>query len=233
MSDKEEKCKERKVSKKKAIACCFLLVVCSLLLVKPIRRQICDATNICYYTCDEYSGEPIVITLNRPFTCEEVEYLRRQKFFEQLNIFSKPKKHKKHMFHADDLRAREAGKHMSEVCRGLSGADEGVYEVISGTVQMVDIYPSPTADCFFEKGGCMGGQMTYIFVMEGTQGFHVYTKFEKAQKFKQENLYMKSGKQYEFCAKKVPYFEFVPQDRQKEGLTIYKIDHIETIREVK
>lgn len=126
---------------------------------------------------------------------------------------------------------QQVEKPLVEVCRELSGDD--VYEVVSGTFQMVDIYPSPTADCFFEKGGCMGGQMTYIFKMEGTQDFRVYTKFEKAKKFKQENLYMKSGKQYEFCAKKMPYFEFVPQDRQKEGLTIYKIEHIETIREVK
>lgn len=66
----------------------FLLILCGLSF-KPVRSQICDWTYICFYTCDTYSEEPVVITLNHSFSCEEIEVIRRNKIMKTILFWNK------------------------------------------------------------------------------------------------------------------------------------------------
>ncbi|MDH5721858.1 MAG: hypothetical protein OEY94_00865 [Alphaproteobacteria bacterium] len=62
----------------------FLILLLILLLFLPVRQKVCELTGICYFTCVEYSGEPVKIELNKTLTCEEMEFIKQQKLLYRL-----------------------------------------------------------------------------------------------------------------------------------------------------
>lgn len=87
MSEKAAQIKKKKTAIHTKIVLILILFFVASLFWKPVRRQICDWTYVCYYTCDEYTGEPIVITLNKTTTCEEIEFLRRERLARKVKSF--------------------------------------------------------------------------------------------------------------------------------------------------
>lgn len=109
--------------------------------------------------------------------------------------------------------------------------------LISGVVHRLGLYPSPLADCLDRTHNCFGDQYFLLGTFVNPQinnqktehEIHIAIPHAKGLKASKLPIYLEEDKSYQFCARKVEYYSFVAQHRQKEAPK-YLIENPSTIK---
>ncbi|MGN7437240.1 MAG: hypothetical protein ACTHOO_01255 [Alcanivorax sp.] len=124
---------------------------------------------------------------------------------------------------------------LEQKCKQLSEQSEYMYEAIYGEITTFVQFPAENMHCKNPKG-CLNGKATLIYVMhqyddEGNMvndKIAAYVPLASEEQPMDQNAILETGQKYKFCARKVDVYDFMPEV-MPSGLTIYKIDHVDTI----